>query len=178
MRTTSCFRFFQRAVFGCVLACLALVVSAQEHETAKTESSEPFTLEQILSSPFPSSLVAAKSGTRIAWVFEQQGRRSIWVAEGPDFEARSIIEFPDDDGQPVSIIGFTADSEYLVFLRGSTSNAGHDHAGPVEPALWRIGFTDGKPVKLVVADNGQINPRVLFSFCSRKVTGYPKKSWR
>ncbi|MGB9469957.1 MAG: hypothetical protein WBQ59_11465, partial [Candidatus Acidiferrum sp.] len=49
-----------------------------------------FTLEQILSAPFNSNLVAAKSVNRIAWASNQRGKRDIWIAEGPSFAARQL----------------------------------------------------------------------------------------
>ena len=47
-----------------------------------------FTVEQIKSYPFPNELTAAATGSRIAWAFNENGRRNVWVAEGPDFQAR------------------------------------------------------------------------------------------
>ena len=40
-----------------------------------------FTLEQVMSSPFPSGLTAAERRPRVAWVFNAKGVRNIWVAE-------------------------------------------------------------------------------------------------
>jgi hypothetical protein len=44
-----------------------------------------FTMEQLRSYPFPNELVAAPTGSKLAWAFNEQGRRNLWVAEGPDF---------------------------------------------------------------------------------------------
>ena len=52
------------------------------------QGQERFTLEQVLSSPFPEELVASKLGARIAWTLNEQGKRNVWVAEKPDFKAR------------------------------------------------------------------------------------------
>src|ERR1700720_642110 len=48
---------------------------------------KPFTLEQILSAPFADNLTAAKNVNRIAWTLDEEGKRNIWVAEGPAFQA-------------------------------------------------------------------------------------------
>ena len=50
---------------------------------------EPFTLEQVMSAPFPSELVAAPAGGKVAWVFDASGGRNIWVAEPPDYKGAS-----------------------------------------------------------------------------------------
>src|SRR5277367_5505404 len=68
-----------------------------------------FTLEQVLSAPFNSGLVAARSGDRIAWASNHQGMRNIWVAEGPDFKARQLTSYAKDDGGELSGIHFSAD---------------------------------------------------------------------
>ena len=49
-----------------------------------------FTLEQVMSAPFPTELKAAPAGGALAWVFHAQGRRNIWVAEPPDYKGRQI----------------------------------------------------------------------------------------
>jgi hypothetical protein len=49
-----------------------------------------YTLEQVLSSPFPSNLVAAAPGRRIAWVFDAKGVRNLRIADAPKFDARQV----------------------------------------------------------------------------------------
>src|SRR5437016_14622580 len=63
-----------------------------------------FTVEQILSSPFPSGLTAAKSGNRVAWVFDSKGVRNVCVAECADFAstARQVTHYNADDGMPIA----------------------------------------------------------------------------
>jgi hypothetical protein len=48
----------------------------------------PFTLDQVLGYPYPSNLIAAPSGSRIAWVLDERGHRNIYLAEAPDYRAR------------------------------------------------------------------------------------------
>ena len=72
-------------------------------------STEQFTVEQILSAPFPSSLTASPTGQKIAWAFNNQGIQNIWMAEGPDFQARQMTHFKKDDGRPLRISGFLHD---------------------------------------------------------------------
>ena len=40
-----------------------------------------FTIEQALSAPFPTDLVAAPANGLFAWVYDSEGKRNIWVAE-------------------------------------------------------------------------------------------------
>lgn len=77
-----------------------------------------FTLEQVLGVPFHSNLVAAESGNRIAWTSNQQGKRNIWVAEGPNFAGRQLTSYSDDDGGELDALQFSADGGTLVYSRG------------------------------------------------------------
>src|SRR5262245_2575581 len=85
-----------------------------------------FTLEQILSSPFPSDLVAAPAGERIAWVFDAQGKRNVWVAEGPNFKARQLTQYNEDTGQELTDLSFTRDGKWMVYVRGGNPNSEGD----------------------------------------------------
>src|SRR5438477_13125657 len=86
-----------------------------------THPQTKFTVEQILSSPFPSGLTAAKSGNRVAWVFDSKGVRNVWVADGPDFAAtaRQITDYNADDGMPIASLKLTPDGKTILFVRGS-----------------------------------------------------------
>ena len=110
LRVASC------AIFGS--AALALAQS-------------PFTLEQVLSSPFPTGLTAA-SGSRVAWVFDAKGVRNVWVADGPDFAhtARQVTQYTADDGQPIASLRLTPDGKTVVYALGSELNASQESANP------------------------------------------------
>ncbi|HTC43239.1 MAG TPA: hypothetical protein VK703_16830, partial [Candidatus Acidoferrales bacterium] len=68
-----------------------------------------FTLEQILGAPFNANLVAAKSVNRVAWASNQQGKRNIWVAEGPTYAARQVTSYQQDEGGELSDLRFSSD---------------------------------------------------------------------
>lgn len=92
----------------------------------------PFTLEQILSSPFPDGLVAAEHGSRVAWTFNAKGVRNIWVAEGTDFahSARQLTHYNSDDGQPIASLRLTPDGKTALYARGSELNETQESANP------------------------------------------------
>jgi dipeptidyl aminopeptidase/acylaminoacyl peptidase len=83
-----------------------------------------FTIEQIMSSPFPSELTAATQGSRIAWVFDAKGARNVWIADAPDYtkSARQVTHYNDDDGQPIASLRLTSDGKTAVYARGSELN--------------------------------------------------------
>ena len=59
-------------------------------------------LDQVLSFPFPENLVAAQSGSRIAWTLNVRGVRNVYVAEGPNFAPRQLTRYDGDDGQALT----------------------------------------------------------------------------
>ncbi|MBI3667631.1 MAG: hypothetical protein HY236_15620, partial [Acidobacteria bacterium] len=66
-----------------------------------------FTLEQVMSAPFPSDLVAAPVGGKIAWVVNVRGVRNIWAAGPPDYKARRVTSYSEDDGQEIAQLHWT-----------------------------------------------------------------------
>jgi dipeptidyl aminopeptidase/acylaminoacyl peptidase len=92
----------------------------------------PFALEQILSSPFPSELIAATHGNRVAWVFDVKGVRNVWVADGPDFvhTARQVTHYSADDGQPIAGLRLTPDGKTVLYALGSELNDSQESANP------------------------------------------------
>jgi hypothetical protein len=85
-----------------------------------------FTVEQVMSSPFPTALTSAAKANRIAWVFDSRGERNVWVADAPEFAARQVTHYQGDDGQDIFAVKLTPDGKTVVFARGSeVSSEGH-----------------------------------------------------
>jgi dipeptidyl aminopeptidase/acylaminoacyl peptidase len=110
-----------------------------------------FTLEQVMSSPFPTALTSAAKANRIAWVFNSKGERNVWIADAPDFTARPVTHYQGDDGQDIFAVKLTPDGKTVVFARGSeVSSEGHV-ANPAneikEPKqqVWAVDTETGKP---------------------------------
>ncbi len=85
-----------------------------------------------MSSPFPSELVAATHGSRVAWVFDAKGIRNVWVADGPDFihTARQLTHYIADDGQPIASLRLTPDGKTALYALGSELNDAQESANP------------------------------------------------
>jgi len=114
------------------------------------------TVEQVLSAPFPANLVAAKTGSRIAWTLNQEGKRNIWVAEGPGFSARQLTSYNSDDGGELEHLRFSEDGAAIVYARGEGKNSAGEFGNPTsnpagaEQAVWWIPFNGGAPAKIDV----------------------------
>jgi len=118
----------------------------------------PFTLEQVLSSPFPTGLVAAAHGSRVAWVFDAKGVRNVWVADGPDLArtARAVTHYTADDGQPIASLRLTSDGKSVVYALGSELNGAQESANPVS---WTKGAK--QQVFALDVDGPEAKPRLL-----------------
>jgi Tol biopolymer transport system component len=130
-----------------LILALAATSLAQDSSAAKPG----FTVEQVMSSPFPTALTAATKANRIAWVFNSKGERNVWVADAPDFAARQITHYQGDDGQDIFAVKLTPDGKTLLYARGSeVSGEGHV-ANPTseikEPKqqVWAVDVEAGKP---------------------------------
>jgi dipeptidyl aminopeptidase/acylaminoacyl peptidase len=106
---------------------LLVLLLAASAIAQKTNVSKPgFTLEQVMSSPFPTALTSAAKANRIAWVFDSRGERNVWVADAPDFAGRQVTHYEGDDGQDIFAVKLTPDGQTVVFARGSeVSSEGH-----------------------------------------------------
>src|SRR5947209_20325931 len=77
-----------------------------------------FTLEQVLSAPFPSELVAAPGGGKIAWLLNERGARNIWIAAAPDYKGVRLTAYKDDDGIDIGQLRWMPDASAVVYVRG------------------------------------------------------------
>jgi dipeptidyl aminopeptidase/acylaminoacyl peptidase len=123
------------------------------------------TLEAILSAPFPSEVLAAPAGGRLAWIQNDRGVRNIWVAEPPDYRGRQVTRYDKDDGQSVDSLEWTPDGKTLFYVRGGGANRAGESPNPasdpagVEQAVWRVSVDGGEPVRIGPGSNPAPSPR-------------------
>jgi dipeptidyl aminopeptidase/acylaminoacyl peptidase len=163
-------RFFEagrkRLMRGHALLCAVGLLILKPPASAQ----KPFTLEQVMSAPFPSNLTAAKKSNRIAWTLDQEGRRNIWVAEGPAFTARQLTKYNDDDGQELSDLSFSADSNTIVYVRGEGKNAAGQVPNPTsspagaEQAVWTVAWNGGEPRRVDAGHSPDISSRGTLAY--------------
>src|SRR5262249_39679810 len=76
-------------------------------------------------------------------------KRNIWIAEGPQYKARQLTRFNEDDGQELTDLSFSADGNWIVFVRGGDRNSRGEIPNPtsdtagekqqVEAVNWATG---------------------------------------
>jgi len=111
-----------------------------------------FTIDQVMSAPFASSPVAAPVGSTVAWLIDEQGCRNIWVASAPDWKARKVTNFNEDDGQEIAELAWAPDGKSLFFARGGDFENGGDNPNPAmspqkpDQSVWVV-VLDGSAAK-------------------------------
>src|SRR5262249_17338421 len=110
-------------------ACTLLHAGAQ----AQPAAPPPFSLDQVLSFPFPDNLLASPTGARIAWAFTERGPGNVFVADGPAFQPRRITPYTVDDGQELTNLSFSRDGRTIVYVRGGDHGANWAAEGNVQP---------------------------------------------
>ncbi len=130
--------------------------------------SQPLTLDKIKSYPFPTELTAASRGSRIAWAWDEQGRRNVYVAEGPDFKPRKLTNYIQDDGQEITSLSISANGQWVVFVRGGDHGSNWDDELPVNPTfsaspskvkIMSFPFAGGEGKSLSEGDAPVISPK-------------------
>jgi dipeptidyl aminopeptidase/acylaminoacyl peptidase len=133
-------------------ACLTAVLALTPGVARAQQPS--FTLEQALSAPFPEELVAAPTGGAVAWVFNANGARNIWVAAPPDYQGKPVTSYAEDDGQELAELRWTPDARAIVYVRGGGPNDKGDYPNPhslvagVEQTVWIIPAAGGPPRRI------------------------------
>ncbi len=111
-----------------------------------------FTIGQVMSAPFASSPVASPTGTKVAWLENEQGKRNVFVASAPEWKAVRVTNFTQDDGQEIGELAWAHDGSYLVFVRGGDLENGGENPNPdmspttPEQEIW-FANADGTALK-------------------------------
>ncbi len=124
-----------------------------------------FTLEQVLSAPFPSELIAAPGGGKVAWLLNERGARNVWIAVAPDFKGVRLTNYTQDDGQDVGQLRWTPDAKTVIYVRGGDleflgrpdPNPSADPAG-VDQSIW-IAAPGEAPRKIGPGHSPVVSPK-------------------
>ncbi len=152
----STFRPAVRWILPAILLLVAVTGAAlaAPAATAADDGAASLRLEQVLSSPFPSQMTAAPTGGHVAWVFNHQGVRNIWVASPPDYRGRALTRFTADDGQELGNLTFDSTGRRIAYVRGGGPNSKGELPNPlsdpagVERALWVLDIAGGESVRV------------------------------
>src|SRR5271163_2900096 len=124
-----------------------------------------FSLEQVMSAPFPSDLTAAPKGGAVAWVLNEHGARNVWLTDAPTYSGHRLTNYHDDDGQEIDQLTWTPDGRSIVFVRGGDFETHRDNPNPaslpqgVEQDIWIVPLAGGAPRKIAEGSEPAISPK-------------------
>jgi dipeptidyl aminopeptidase/acylaminoacyl peptidase len=105
--------------FALILFLIATQINAQS-------------ISQYLSAPFPTDLTASPDGKAVAWVFNSEGERNIFLAKSPDFNTQTLTSFSGDIGVGIGSLVFSPNGNYLAYVRGNSKNPAGEAANPAQ----------------------------------------------
>ena len=142
------------------VATLVTLCCAQSNAARAT-----FTLDQVMSAPFATSIIAAPTGAKVAWLLNEHGHRNLWVAQSPDWKGHKLTSFQEDDGQEIDDVSWAHDASFLLFTRGGDFEMGRENPNPSimltkpDQSIWSVAL-DGTPAKkLTEGHEAAVSPK-------------------
>ncbi len=123
----------------------------------------PFTLEAVMSAPFPSDLVASPATGAVAWVQSHEGRRNVWVAEPPGYKGRQLTQFNLDSGLTINNLQWAPDGKQLLYQREADRTAAPTPS-PLSldteeaPGIWLHPISGGAPRRITGGGAPRVAP--------------------
>jgi len=130
-----------------------------------------FSIDQVLSPPFPYNLVAARTNDRIAWIENERGMRNVYTAVAPAFTPLRLTATTEDDGLDLRPLQISEDGSIVAYIRGHAPGVGGESDTPgwiANPGLdpdggknevWATSTKgDRKPWRVVEARNFTLSP--------------------
>jgi dipeptidyl aminopeptidase/acylaminoacyl peptidase len=154
---------FPVIVIAAVLAVVGLAPGAPGR-TGASGAEPPFTLQDVLATPYPSGLVAAAKVDRIAWIMNDRGARNVWTAAAPDFRPVNLTGFARDEVFEIDEVRLTDDGRTAVFVKGGSPNAAgwvtNSDSDPDgrEQAVWAVRTDGGRPWRVAAGSEPVLAP--------------------
>ena len=140
-----------------LLAVLALArVSAQ--------STASVSIDTLMATPFPTDLVAAPTGGRIAWVSSNSGVHNVLTSDAPG-KWRAVTSYKGDDGLWITDLNWASDGKTIVYVRGDGANRQGENPNPAqlqdgtEQAVFAVSIDGGAPRRLGLGNGPVPSPR-------------------
>ena len=165
-----CFGRFKEMKMVARFLALSLLFPCTLYASSPENGAHGFTIQKVLSAPFPTDLTSSPAKGRFAWVFNAEGKRNIWIAEpasdGKEYSTRALTAYADDDGQETGEISWAPDGESIVYVRGGDFEF-IDRPNPnpasssqeVEQAIWAVSLNGAKPRKLAEGHSPAVSPK-------------------
>jgi dipeptidyl aminopeptidase/acylaminoacyl peptidase len=151
------------------LAASLLVLAAPSAQQGQ------LSIDTLMATPFPTDLVAAPTGGRIAWVSSNSGVHNVHIAEpgpptpatagNPNHTWRAVTSYKGDDGLWITDLNWTSDGKTIVYVRGDGANRQGESPNPAqlqdgtEQAVFAVNIDGGAPKRLGPGNGPLPSPR-------------------
>ena len=123
-------------------------------------------LQHVLDLPFPTDLRAAHAGDLVAWVYNEQGSRNVWVANAgaEAAAARRLTAYDGDDGITLGQLRWSRACDAVVYVSGTlladgaVPNPASAPAGRGASEVWRVDVEGGAPQRLGAGHSPEVSP--------------------
>jgi len=138
------------------------VIASLLLQSAAAAPAAPFTIEQVMEAPYPSSLVASAKGNSVAWVFDTRGCRNVWLSQGA--HARAITTYTLDDGFDIGDLALAPDAAMVAFVRGGSieddlpANVNNSPDGATPREVFLVSASGGAPRKIGSGHSPSFSP--------------------
>lgn len=128
---------------------------------------QSYQFDEFRKYPFPTALKSAAIGAKLTWALDEQGKRNVYVSEGPNFLARKLSNYIEDDGQEISSLQLSADGGWVLFVRGGDHGSNWNDgeavnidalATPPKVEIHSISFDGKTHLKIAEGDYPVLSP--------------------
>lgn len=129
---------------------------------------QSFSMDAVTKYPFPRDITSAAKSANIAASVQEEGKRNVYVAEGPVYNLRKLTNYTKDDGQEIISLSVSADGQWVVYVKGGEHSGNRDRSVVVNPAhdpvqpkiqVWSVKFAGGVPKRLGDGDYAVPSPK-------------------
>ena len=154
---------------------VGLLLSALGSRLVVAEPAHDFTLEQVLSAPFPSGLIAAPTEGQVAWVSNDRGVRNVWAAEPSatgSYRSHPVTSYVGDDGLDLGEVSWDPAGRVVVYTRGGSLEGGGPvnisslPAGAPPQKVWAVSVGGGVPREIGSGHTPIVSPKGTVAFLS------------
>ena len=156
-----------------LLSGLALIIALGT--LAGAQPAAPVSIDTLMATPFPTDLVAAPAGGRIAWVSSNSGVHNVLVAEPSpgsgalsgrtDHQWRAVTSYTGDSGLWITELGWTSDAKTIVYVRGDGANRQGESPNPAQlqegtdQSVFAVAADGGAPRRLGAGSGPIASPK-------------------
>jgi dipeptidyl aminopeptidase/acylaminoacyl peptidase len=127
---------------------------------------QSYALSDLMATPYLSGLTAASKQSTLLFTANQQGKRNLFMIDGPDQPARQLTQFNEDDGLELTSVSISPDGEWAVFVRGGDHGANSaarptnaaSYISPQKIQLYSVNLGSGELKNLGDGDFPQFHP--------------------